>query len=99
MTNSNKLPRFKFEKYVPSGEGTDMASRLKALVKNRFFRGAAGMIAGALVGFLYWKFVGCQNGTCPLTNNPYKSVIIFSLMGFLMSREKSAGRAEASQNN
>jgi hypothetical protein len=54
-----------------------------------------GMVAGALVGLLYWKFVGCQSGTCPLTSNPYKSVIIFSIMGVLMAKEKSSERAEA----
>jgi hypothetical protein len=94
MTNSNKLPRFKFEKYVPSVEGAVNASRWNRLVNHRFFRGGMGLVAGALVGLLYWKFVGCQSGTCPLTSNPYKSVLIFSFMGLLMAKEKSSGRAE-----
>ncbi len=94
MTNFNKLPRFKFEKYVPSDDGAGNASRWKTLIKKRFSRLVLGLVAGALVGLLYWKFVGCQSGTCPLTSNPYKSVIIFSFMGLLMAKEKSSGRAE-----
>ncbi len=95
MTNSNKLPRFKFENYVPSDNHTMNASSWRKLVSHRWFRGAIGMIAGAIVGLLYWKFVGCQSGTCPLTSNPYKSVILFSFMGALMAWDKSAGRVQA----
>ena len=95
MTDSNKLPRFKFEKYVPSDKRSGNSSRLKSLVKHKFSRLAFGMIAGAIVGLLYWKFVGCQSGTCPLTSNPYKSVILFSFMGAFIARDKSSARVEA----
>ena len=95
MTNSHKFPQFKFEKYVPSDKRSGISFRLKSLVKHKFSRIAIGMIAGAIVGLLYWKLVGCQSGTCPLTSNPYKSVILFSFMGVLMARNKSEARAEA----
>jgi hypothetical protein len=45
-----------------------------------------GIAAGALVGFLYYKFVGCRSGVCPITSNPYSSMIYGSLMGLLISR-------------
>ncbi len=61
---------------------------LTKITKHRFFRLALGILAGALLGFLYWKFVGCKSGTCPLTNNPYKTVVLFSLMGGLLAKEK-----------
>ncbi len=95
MTNSNKLHRFKFKKYVPSDEGVVNSSRWNTLINKRYFRLVLGLVAGAFLGYLYWKFVGCQSGTCPLTSNPYKSVILFSFMGALMARDKSAGRVEA----
>jgi hypothetical protein len=28
-----------------------------------------GTIVGGIGGFLYWKFFGCTDGTCPLRSN------------------------------
>jgi hypothetical protein len=61
---------------------------ISRVTKHKFFRPAIGIIAGAIIGFLYWKFVGCNSGTCPLTNNPYKSVVLFSFVGGLLAKEK-----------
>jgi uncharacterized membrane protein YeaQ/YmgE (transglycosylase-associated protein family) len=43
-----------------------------------------GALIGALVGFLYWKFVGCASGTCAITSNPINSSIYGALMGSLL---------------
>lgn len=43
-----------------------------------------GLIAGAVVGFLYWKWIGCANGTCPITSNPYISTIWGMTLGGLL---------------
>ncbi|MBX7206118.1 MAG: hypothetical protein K1X81_11910 [Bacteroidia bacterium] len=40
-----------------------------------------GFITGATAGFLYWKFVGCSNGTCLITANPYISTVYGAVMG------------------
>jgi len=40
--------------------------------------------AGALLGFLYWRFVGCRTGSCPITANWHTSVLFGSLIGFLV---------------
>jgi len=40
--------------------------------------------AGALLGFLYWRFVGCKTGSCPITANWHTSVLFGSLIGFLV---------------
>ncbi len=42
-----------------------------------------GTFIGGTIGFLYYWFIGCNTGTCPITNNPYNSVIIGSVMGFI----------------
>lgn len=47
----------------------------------------AGLLGGAIVGLLYWNFIGCNGGHCPLTNNPYKTVILFSLMGGFFNKD------------
>jgi Family of unknown function (DUF6132) len=33
------------------------------------------VIAGACLGWLYYYFVGCASGACPITSNPYTSMI------------------------
>lgn len=43
-----------------------------------------GIIAGGVAGFLYWKFIGCASGTCPITSNKYISVIYGALLGSLL---------------
>ena len=32
------------------------------------------LLAGASAGFLYWRFVGCQSGTCMITVWYYSSL-------------------------
>jgi len=39
--------------------------------------------AGAIGGFLYWKFVGCITGTCPIKSVWYLSTLYGALIGFL----------------
>lgn len=41
-----------------------------------------GIFIGGGIGFLYYWFIGCNTGTCPLTSNPYNSIVIGSIMGF-----------------
>lgn len=45
--------------------------------------GSIGAVAGALGGFLYWKYVGCINGTCAIWSNPLKSTLYGTLLGAL----------------
>ena len=43
----------------------------------------SGVTLGAVSGLLYWKFVGCQTGTCPITSNPFISSAYGAVMGGL----------------
>lgn len=43
-----------------------------------------GVTLGAVGGFLYWKFIGCNSGTCAITSNPVNSTLYGSLMGGLL---------------
>jgi hypothetical protein len=38
---------------------------------------------GAVLGFGYYKLVGCSSGACPITSNPYISSLFGAVMGFL----------------
>jgi hypothetical protein len=44
-----------------------------------------GLGAGALLGFLYYRFVGCSTGACPITRNPYISTLYGAVIGALMA--------------
>ncbi len=43
-----------------------------------------GAILGAVAGFLYWKFVGCSSGSCPITSRWYNSTLYGLLIGALL---------------
>jgi len=39
--------------------------------------------AGAIGGFLYWRFVGCNSGTCPIQSVWYWSTLWGAALGYL----------------
>jgi Family of unknown function (DUF6132) len=41
------------------------------------------VVGGAALGFGYYKLVGCRSGSCPITSNPYVSMLYGAVMGFL----------------
>ncbi|HNW49621.1 MAG TPA: DUF6132 family protein [Prolixibacteraceae bacterium] len=43
-----------------------------------------GIVLGALAGFLYWRFVGCASGTCPITSRWYNTMIYGMIVGALL---------------
>jgi hypothetical protein len=43
-----------------------------------------GMIFGSFAGYAYYHFVGCNSGACPITSNPYISVIYGAVLGYLL---------------
>ncbi len=40
---------------------------------------------GAVAGFLFYKFVGCSSGACPITSSPVGSTIYGLLIGLILS--------------
>jgi urea transporter len=51
----------------------------------------SGIALGAGIGFLYYYFIGCTSGSCPLTSKPFNSMLIGAVLGFIwvFSPEKS----------
>ncbi|MFS0491186.1 hypothetical protein PIECOFPK_02283 [Mycovorax composti] len=61
-----------------------------------------GIPLGALSGFLYWKFVGCNTGTCAITSNPLNSTLYGSVMGglvFSMFKKDKKEKNDISRNH
>lgn len=52
-----------------------------------------GIVVGALGGYLYYHYVGCVSGTCPITSQPLNSTLYGAMMGGLwfnmFQKEKS----------
>jgi len=45
----------------------------------------AGVLIGAVAGYLYYFFVGCAGGTCAITSKPINSTLYGTLMGGLFA--------------
>jgi len=56
---------------------------MKNFIKKHLLK-IIGITLGAIVGFSYYHFVGCVSGTCPITSNPYISVVYGAVLGYLL---------------
>jgi len=43
-----------------------------------------GIVVGAIGGYIYYIKIGCASGSCPLTSNPYISILWGAVMGYLI---------------
>ena len=41
------------------------------------------VLAGAVLGYAYYFFIGCRTGTCPITGSPYISTLYGALIGLI----------------
>ncbi len=44
-----------------------------------------GIVIGGVIGFAWHKLVGCSGGACPITSNPYISIMWGAIMGALLT--------------
>ena len=51
----------------------------------RLFRPVLFTLGGAAAGYLYYRFVGCASGACPITASPVRSMVYVGLIGLLLS--------------
>lgn len=42
-------------------------------------------LIGGILGFVYYRLIGCPSGACPITANPYTSTAYGAILGFLLS--------------
>lgn len=42
-----------------------------------------GTVAGAIGGFIYWKYVGCLSGTCAIKSSWYLMIPWAAVLGYL----------------
>jgi len=53
----------------------------KMPLKKRIIRIAIGLTVGALLGYAWYYFIGCNTGSCPITSKPLNSVLYGMLVG------------------
>ncbi|MDZ7743841.1 MAG: DUF6132 family protein [Bacteroidota bacterium] len=59
--------------------------KIKAFFKTNFsLISVIGLVIGAVGGYLYYHFIGCNSGSCAITSNPFMSVLWGALMGYLV---------------
>jgi hypothetical protein len=63
-----------------------------ALRSSWFWKPAGGLIAGGIIGFLYYYYIGCSSGTCAITSNPYMSVIFGAAIGYYALNSSCASK-------
>ena len=51
---------------------------------NKYKLTIIGVIVGAIGGYLYYRFVGCESGACAITSSPINSTIYGMLLGGLL---------------
>jgi len=47
-------------------------------------------IVGGALGLAYYRFVGCSSGACPITSNPWDSLLYGALLGALLAGNTGA---------
>ncbi len=55
------------------------------ITKPFFIKRVLPVLAGALLGYAYYYFIGCTSGTCPITSNPYISVAYGASIGAILA--------------
>ncbi|MGI6510067.1 MAG: hypothetical protein ACOX1L_05790 [Erysipelotrichaceae bacterium] len=53
--------------------------------KKKWLRPLIFTVVGGVVGYVYYRLVGCPTGGCIITSNPYISTAYMALLGFLLS--------------
>lgn len=43
-----------------------------------------GALIGGILGYGYYFFIGCKNGSCSIVSKPFNSTAYGGLMGFLV---------------
>ena len=82
------MTTFKIKNIFANTENSKFKLLWQKLAENKYYRALFGAIIGTVAGLLYWNFIGCTGGTCPLTSNPYKTVILFAFLGVLFTRKQ-----------
>ena len=69
-----------------------------SLNKNFIFKKVFPVVIGAILGFSYYYFIGC-NGSCPISGNPYISTLYGAGLGLLWTLPISTKKGNKNGTN
>lgn len=78
-----------------------MKTLKQLFTKYLYTRTFLGVILGMAGGFAYYFFIGCRSGSCPITSNPFSTILYGALLGgilFYKPKKKSNPNSETLQN-
>lgn len=62
-----------------------------------------GILLGLAGGYLYYYFIGCRTGTCPITSSPWLSMLWGAAVGYLLfdmfNKKKPKAEKAPEENN
>lgn len=65
------------------------------------------ILLGSILGYVYWYYIGCKTGTCPITSQWHNTTIYGALMGYLVGeilkdlifKNRATNNEQISENN
>lgn len=57
---------------------------MKEVLQKRWLLWVAGIVLGAIAGYLYYDQIGCTSGSCRITSDPMNSTLYGALVGVLL---------------
>jgi len=65
-----------------------------------FLKKILPVLIGTAAGYAYWYFIGCANGSCPITGSWYTSTAYGAIVGstWLLPAKKKAATPPAPDN-
>jgi len=52
--------------------------------KKKIILSVTFIFVGAVFGYLYWYYIGCNSGTCPITSKWHNTTIYGGAIGYLL---------------
>jgi hypothetical protein len=76
-----------------------LIDRFKAFATS-YLGAIIGLIIGAAGGYLYYRSIGCSTGACPITSNPWISVMWGAMVGLLIGStfKKNKKKIQSNEN-
>ncbi|MCF8261900.1 MAG: DUF6132 family protein [Melioribacteraceae bacterium] len=62
--------------------------------KKYFLKRGIPILLGGIGGYLYYYYIGCYNGSCPITGSPYISTLYGGAIGLILGMSNKTKKTE-----
>ena len=66
--------------------------------KNLIIKRILPVVGGAVLGYTYYHFIGCNSGSCAITSNPYISTAYGAFLGLIFAIPSKKKNEKPSNN-